>query len=95
MAVDAHIEELSGKHRALDKLIQEESAKPSSDDIKIAELKRQKLLLNELQFSSEHTGGAFFCLADGSVQFLREEMDFTVYQDMATKDGGEVSQVGP
>lgn len=47
MAVDAHIEELSGKHRALDKLIQEESAKPSSDDIKIAELKRQKLLLKD------------------------------------------------
>jgi hypothetical protein len=47
MAVDAHIEELSGKHRALDKLIQEESAKPSSDDIKITELKRQKLLLKD------------------------------------------------
>jgi hypothetical protein len=47
MAVDAHIEELSGKHRALDKLIQDESAKPSSDDIKIAELKRQKLLLKD------------------------------------------------
>jgi hypothetical protein len=47
MAVDAHIEELSGKHRALDKLIQEEIAKPSSDDIKIAELKRQKLLLKD------------------------------------------------
>jgi hypothetical protein len=47
MAVDAHIEELSGKHRALDRLIQEEIAKPSSDDIKIAELKRQKLLLKD------------------------------------------------
>ena len=47
MAVDAHIEELSGKHRALDRLIQEESAKPSSDDIKVAELKRQKLLLKD------------------------------------------------
>ena len=47
MAVDAHIEELSGKHRALDKLIQDEIAKPSSDDIKIAELKRQKLMLKD------------------------------------------------
>jgi hypothetical protein len=47
MAVDAHIEELSGKHRALDRLIQEEIAKPSSDDIKIAELKRQKLMLKD------------------------------------------------
>jgi hypothetical protein len=47
MALDAHIEELSGKHRALDRLIQEETAKPSSDDLKIAELKRQKLLLKD------------------------------------------------
>jgi hypothetical protein len=47
MALDAHIEELSVKHRSLDKQIQDESAKPSSDDIKIAELKRQKLLLKD------------------------------------------------
>jgi hypothetical protein len=47
MALDAHIEELSGKHRALDKQIQEEMTKPSSDDIHIAELKRQKLLLKD------------------------------------------------
>jgi hypothetical protein len=47
MALDAHIEELSGKHRALDRQIQEEITKPSSDDIRIAELKRQKLLLKD------------------------------------------------
>lgn len=47
MALDAHIEELSGKHRALDKQIQEEMNKPSSNDIRIAELKRQKLLLKD------------------------------------------------
>jgi hypothetical protein len=47
MALDAHIEELSGKHRALDKLIQEEMAKPSSDSLRIAELKRQKLSLKD------------------------------------------------
>jgi hypothetical protein len=47
MALDAHIDELSGKHRALDRLIQEETAKPSSDSLKIAELKRQKLLLKD------------------------------------------------
>jgi hypothetical protein len=47
MALDAHIDELSGKHRALDRLIQEEAAKPSSDSLKIAELKRQKLLLKD------------------------------------------------
>ena len=47
MALDAHVEELSGKHRALDQLIQEEVAKPSSDDLRIAELKRQKLILKD------------------------------------------------
>jgi hypothetical protein len=47
MALDAHIDELSGKHRALDRLIQEEISKPSSDSIKIVELKRQKLLLKD------------------------------------------------
>ena len=47
MALDAHVEELSGKHRALDKQIQEETAKPSSDDLRIAELKRQKLVLKD------------------------------------------------
>lgn len=47
MALDAHVEELSGKHRALDRQIQEEMAKPSSDDLRIAELKRQKLVLKD------------------------------------------------
>lgn len=47
MALDAHVEELSVKHRNLDKLIQEEEARPSSDSLRIAELKRQKLLLKD------------------------------------------------
>lgn len=47
MALESHIQELSVKHRALDRQIQEETAKPSSDDIKVAELKRQKLNLKD------------------------------------------------
>jgi hypothetical protein len=47
MALDAHIDELSVKHRTLDKLIREEVIKPSADSLKIAELKRQKLLLKD------------------------------------------------
>jgi hypothetical protein len=47
MALDAHIDELSVKHRTLDKLIRDELAKPSTDSLRVAELKRQKLLLKD------------------------------------------------
>ncbi len=47
------------------------------------------MLLNELQFASEHPGGAQFCYADGSVHFLNESIDFNILQAMATKDGKE------
>lgn len=47
MALDAHLEELSEKHRALDRKIEEELARPTSDDLKVAELKRQKLRLRD------------------------------------------------
>jgi hypothetical protein len=47
MALDAHIVELSEKHRALDRKIEEELAHPTADDLKIADLKRQKLRLKE------------------------------------------------
>ncbi|MBX2805566.1 MAG: DUF465 domain-containing protein [Hyphomicrobiales bacterium] len=47
MALEAHVEELSTKHRNLDKLIQEEESHPSVDDARIHELKRQKLLLKD------------------------------------------------
>jgi prepilin-type N-terminal cleavage/methylation domain-containing protein/prepilin-type processing-associated H-X9-DG protein len=48
------------------------------------------MLLNDLFFASEHSGGAQFCLADGSVQFIRDAIDFTVYQNLATKADDEV-----
>ncbi len=47
MALDAHLEELSEKHRALDRKIEEELARPTSDDFKVAEWKRQKLRLKD------------------------------------------------
>jgi prepilin-type processing-associated H-X9-DG protein len=48
------------------------------------------MLLNELQFASEHPGGAQFVFADGSVHFLNEAVEFNTLQAMATKDGGEI-----
>jgi hypothetical protein len=47
MALDAHLEELSERHRALDRKIEEELGRPTADDLKIAELKRQKLRLRD------------------------------------------------
>jgi len=47
MALDAHLVELSERHRALDRKIEEELARPTADDLKIAELKRQKLRLKD------------------------------------------------
>ena len=39
MALDAHLVELSEKHRQLDRKIEEEMARPTADDLKISELK--------------------------------------------------------
>lgn len=46
--------------------------------------------LMEMSFGSYHTGGAFFGMADGSVQFLSENIDLGLYQSLATRAGGEV-----
>jgi prepilin-type N-terminal cleavage/methylation domain-containing protein/prepilin-type processing-associated H-X9-DG protein len=40
-------------------------------------------------FSSDHPGGAQFCLADGSVHFLDEAIDQTLYEAISTRAGNE------
>jgi prepilin-type processing-associated H-X9-DG protein/prepilin-type N-terminal cleavage/methylation domain-containing protein len=52
----------------------------------------KKMLNNDLVFGSNHSGGAQFCFADGSVSMINDDIDFTVYQDICTIAGGEVSQ---
>ena len=47
MALDAHLAELSEKHRALDRKIEEEQGRPTANELKIAEWKRQKLRLKD------------------------------------------------
>lgn len=47
MTLDAHLEELSEKHRALEQKIEQEMARPSADTLKITEMKRQKLRLKD------------------------------------------------
>ena len=47
MAIEARIRELDTRHQMLDRLIQDEMSHPSSDDIRVQELKRKKLKLKE------------------------------------------------
>ncbi|MCA9074562.1 MAG: DUF1559 domain-containing protein [Planctomycetaceae bacterium] len=42
-------------------------------------------------FGSHHVGGAFFVFGDGSVTFISESIDQTVYQALGTIQGGEVT----
>lgn len=47
MALDARIRELGNRHQTLERLIEDEINRPASDDIRLKELKRQKLRLKE------------------------------------------------
>ncbi|MGE3314376.1 MAG: DUF1559 domain-containing protein [Planctomycetaceae bacterium] len=40
-------------------------------------------------FRSEHAEGAFFLLADGSVSYISENINLTLYQGLSTIQGGE------
>lgn len=41
-------------------------------------------------FKSDHTGGAQFVLGDGSVQFLAQSIDYLTYQQLGSRNDGEV-----
>ena len=48
---------------------------------------------NVMSFRSLHTGGAIFCMADGSVHYVTQTINQTVYRVLSTKAGGEIAQV--
>jgi hypothetical protein len=47
MAIEARIRELDLRHQTLERAIEDEVSRPSGDDFKVMELKRQKLRLKE------------------------------------------------
>lgn len=48
-------------------------------------------LFNDVRFSSMHVGGCQFLLGDGTVRFLSQNIDFNLYQSLASASGGEVA----
>ena len=47
MGVEAHLDELHEKHRNLELAIDAEMSRPHGDDLKVQELKREKLKLKD------------------------------------------------
>jgi hypothetical protein len=47
MAIDARIRELDNRHQHLERAIEDELSRPAADDLRVRELKRQKLRLKE------------------------------------------------
>ena len=58
MTLAGHLAELSEKHRLLEIKIQEELARPSTDDLQISRLKKEKLKIKDemakLRNSDQH-----------------------------------------
>jgi hypothetical protein len=47
MTIASHLQELRKKHETLSAMVEQEQRSPASDDIRVAELKKQKMKLKE------------------------------------------------
>jgi hypothetical protein len=48
---------------------------------------------NHISFGSDHPGGCHFALGDASVRLLAETVDMSLYQGMASMNGGEIAPI--
>ena len=48
---------------------------------------KTKVLSNDLQFGSAHPGGAYFCYGDGHLDWIDDQIDMTVFQQLASCNG--------
>ncbi|MCA9234182.1 MAG: DUF1559 domain-containing protein [Planctomycetales bacterium] len=48
------------------------------------------IAVNDLPFASNHPGGANFCLGDGGVRFVNEDIDLNAFLAFGSRNGGEV-----
>lgn len=48
---------------------------------------------NVMGFRSEHPGGAHFCLADGSIHFVGDGIDYALYRALSTRAGDEIAKL--
>ena len=44
-------------------------------------------------FKSRHSGGANFCMGDGSIQFVSESINYRLYNELGTRAGDEPVQL--
>ena len=45
---------------------------------------------NDMSFGSNHPGGCYFAMCDGSVQFIREEIPIDILKALASRKSNEV-----
>jgi len=50
-------------------------------------------LVNDMPYTSSHTGGAMFAFCDGSIRFLKDSTPVNLLQGIATRANGEVVDV--
>ena len=43
-----------------------------------------------MTFRSDHPGGAYFALIDGTVAFINDGIDYDIYRALSTRNGGEL-----